>query len=125
MRTIVLYLATLAALVFSLACGSRSDTVRAVPWPTPVTTVDETVRAWPYAPDEYLSNEGLKRAWQHFEQSQKYRLAQPSDRNLTPTAAARVASNNPHQIVPILNWWGARGYRGANTNDFVISSLPS
>jgi hypothetical protein len=119
MRTIVLYRATLAALVFSLACGSHSDTVRGIPSPTPVTIVDEGVRAW--APDEYLSNEGLKRAWQHFEQSQKYRLAQPSDLNLTRTAAARIASNKPLQYMPILNWWGARGYRGAHTNDFVIA----
>lgn len=85
---------------------------------------DQIVREWPHAPDEYmLDNEPLKRAWQNFERSQKYRLAQPSDRNLTPAAAARVASNNPNQIIPVLSWWGARGYRGANTSDFIIAIL--
>jgi hypothetical protein len=121
MRSIVLYLAALILLPTSLGCGSRSDVVRALPSPTPLPTTNEPATTWPNAPDEYLSNEGLKRAWQNFERNQKYRLARPSDRNLTPAAAARVQSNNPHQIVPILNWWGARGYRGANTNDFVIA----
>lgn len=85
---------------------------------------DETVRAWPNAPYEYMSdNAPLKRAWERFERSQKYRLAQPADRNLTPAAAARVKSNAAHQIIPVINWWGARGYRGANTNDFLIAII--
>lgn len=122
MRTIVLYFAIFGTLYCCVACGARSDAVRALPSPTPAPTYDETVRTWPYAPDEYMeNNEPLKRAWQNFERSQKYRLAQPSDRNLTNAAVSCVAANNPHQIVPILNWWGARGYRGANTNDFIIA----
>ncbi len=88
--------------------------------PTPAPTFDETIRAWPNAPYEYMSdNEPLKRAWQNFERSGKYRLAQPSDRNLTPAAAARVKSNAAHQIIPVINWWGASGYRGAN--EFLVA----
>lgn len=122
MRTIILYLATFSTLYCCLACSSRSTAVRALRSPAPAPTYDETVRAWPYAPDEYMENNvPLKHAWQGFERNQKYRLAQPSDRNLTPAAATRVAANNPHQIVPILNWWGARGYRGGNTNDFAVA----
>ena len=108
-----------------LGCATRQPEATQISAhsPTPAPTYDETVLSWPHAPDEYLSNDGLKRPWQSFERNQKYRLGQPSDRNLTPAAATRVAANNPNQIVPILNWWGARGYRGANTNDFVIAIM--
>jgi hypothetical protein len=63
----------------------------------------------------------LKRAWKKFEQSQKYRLAQPSDRNLTPEAAVRVRTNSEGQIVPFLSWWGAEGYQGKQ--DFIVAIL--
>ena len=121
MKTAAPYIGTFGVLAISLACSTHSDAVRTTAPAMPSPTADETVRAWPNAPDEYLSNEGLKRAWQNFEGTQQYRLAQPSDRNLTPAAAERVKTNSPHQIVPVINWWGARGYRGANTNDFLIA----
>ncbi|HEU4870715.1 MAG TPA: hypothetical protein VFT08_07700 [Pyrinomonadaceae bacterium] len=54
----------------------------------------------------------LKRAWVRFQRSQPYRLAQPSDRNLTAAAASRVETNSERQIVPYLMWWGAEGYEG-------------
>jgi hypothetical protein len=66
-------------------------------------------------------NEALRRAWRSFESSQKYRLAQPSDRKLSPAAVSRVNSNNPNQIVPFLTWWGAHGYRGSNNKDFLVA----
>jgi hypothetical protein len=70
--------------------------------------------------DQWLEgNQALKRAWKNFEMSQKYRLALPSDRKLTPAAAARVKSNNPNQIIPFKTWWGARGYDGLS--DFLIA----
>jgi hypothetical protein len=124
MKIIALYLGTIILLALSLGCSSRSNVARTVPPPTPAPTPDETVRSWPSAPNEYMSdNQPLKLAWNNFERSQNYRLAQPSDRNLTPAAEARVRSNSPHQIVPVINWWGARGYRGANTNDFLIAIM--
>ena len=64
------------------------------------------------------NNKELKRAWKHFERSQPYRLAQPSDRNLTAAAAGRVSTNNERQIVPFLTWWGAEGYEG---REFLVA----
>ena len=64
------------------------------------------------------SNKALYRAWRDFEHAQTYRLAQPSDRRLTPAALARVKSNGPNQIIPFLTWWGAEGYKGRA--DFLI-----
>ena len=124
MKTVLLQVAVLTLVAMSLGCGSRAEVARTLPSPTP-TPYDETVHAWPNAPGEYMeNNEPLKRAWQNFERAQKYRLAQPPDRNLTPAAANRVAANNPNQIVPILNWWGARGYRAANDKfDFIIAIM--
>ena len=107
-----------------LGCSTRQpDSVHtSAVTPTPTSARDDTIRSWPSAPYEYMSdNEPLTLAWKNFERSQNYRLAQPSDRNLTPAAAARVKSNAPHQIIPVINWWGARGYRGANTKDFLIA----
>jgi len=123
MKTILLLVSAVTLVAISFGCGSRADVARALPSPSP-TPRDETVRAWPNAPYEYMSdNEPLRRAWDQFERTQKYRLAQPTDRNLTPAAATRVSANNPNQIVPILNWWGARGYRAANDHkvDFIIA----
>lgn len=74
--------------------------------------------SWTSSPVEWTDNEELKRAWIAFERSQPYRLAQPSDRKLSPAAMARVESNNRNQIIPFLTWWGARGYRG---EDFLIA----
>lgn len=119
---ITLCLCVIIMIAFSLGCGSGSNAARTAPSPTPSPIPDETVRAWPSAPYEYMSdNEPLKLAWKNFERSQNYRLAQPSERNLTPNAAARVKSNSPHQIVPVINWWGAHGYRGEK--DFLIAIM--
>jgi hypothetical protein len=74
-----------------LGCGRRQPDATQISARsrTPAPTFDETIRAWPNAPYEYMSNnEPLKRAWLNFERTEKYRLAQPSDRNLTPPAAA-------------------------------------
>jgi hypothetical protein len=30
-----------------------------------------------------------------------------------------VKSNAAHQIIPVINWWGASGYRGAN--EFLVA----
>ena len=66
-------------------------------------------------------DKGMKRAWKKFEQSQKYRLAQPTDRNLTREAAERVRTNSENQIIPFLGWWGAEGYEGKP--NFVVAIL--
>ena len=109
--------------VGSLACAERPPNASLkASEPTPAPPSNETIRSWPSAPYEYMSdNDALKQAWQNFEHTQNYRLVQPSDRNLTPAAAARVKSNAAHQIIPVINWWGARGYRGAKTKDFLIA----
>lgn len=109
--------------VGSLACAERPPNASLkASEPTPAPPSNETIRSWPSAPYEYMSdNDALKQAWQDFERTQNYRLVQPSDRNLTPAAAARVKSNAAHQIIPVINWWGARGYRGTNTKDFLIA----
>ena len=106
-----------------LACSSRSDVSHVVaPAPTPTPKIDDTVRAWPNAPyDQISDNEPLKRAWQNFERTEKYRLAQPPDRNLTPSAAERVRTNSANQIIPVISWWGATGYRSANGKDFLTA----
>jgi hypothetical protein len=68
--------------------------------------------------DEQLKgNKPLYRAWKDFERTQKYRLAQPSDRKLSPDALAQVKLNQ-NQILPYLTWWGAEGYKGST--DFLI-----
>lgn len=123
--TIVLrFLSIISFMALLLACGTRQpDAIQTnVSASTPTPMFDQIVRAWPNAPYEHMwNNEPLKRAWQDFERTQKYRLAQPSDRKLAPAAAARVKSNAAHQIIPVINWWGARGYRGANTKDFLVA----
>jgi hypothetical protein len=113
----------LGVVVISLSCRpTQPDAVRtSAPIPTPVPTAETNI-SWPSDPTDYVTdNEPLKLAWRNFERLQKYRLAQPSDRNLTPAAAARVKSNNPNQIKPFLTWWGAHGYRGSDTKDFLIA----
>ncbi len=121
MKTSTPHIAALAGLIVCVACGCQSAVVRRSAPPTPIPTVDETVTSWPVDPTIESDNEPLQRAWRLFETSQTYRLAQFSDRQLTTEAAARVKSNNPNQIKPSLLWWGARGYRGANTQDFLIA----
>jgi hypothetical protein len=89
------------------------------PTPTPAAS-PSTEDRWAASFAEILNHlPEVKRAWTDFERSQNYRLARPSDRNLTSQAAARVSSNNPNQIKPFLNWWGARGYEGKT--DFLVA----
>jgi hypothetical protein len=121
MKTIARHIAAVSGLILCLACGFQADRVRSSPPPTPIPTADERVTSWHTDPTADTDNEPLKRAWGKFERSQNYRLAQFSDRNLTPAAAARVKSNNPNQIKPSLIWWGARGYRGPERPDFLIA----
>jgi hypothetical protein len=123
MRNLPRYTAAVGVLVISLSCAAtQPDVVRtSSSTPTPVSTAETNI-SWPSDPTDYVTdNEPLKLAWRNFERSQKYRLAQPSDRKLTPAAAARVKSNNPNQIKPFLTWWGAQGYRGSDTKDFLIA----
>lgn len=107
-------------LIICVACGYQSNTVQTSPPPAPIATIDNTVTSWPSDPTVESDNEALQRAWKKFERSQNYRLAQYTDRQLTPAAAARVKSNNPNQIKPSLIWWGARGYRGVANQDFLV-----
>jgi hypothetical protein len=110
----------LGCLILGAAVSCRSIeqsrprvSVSPVASPTPEPPV-----SWTSSPVEWTDNEELKRAWIAFERSQPYRLAQPSDRRLSPEAMARVESNNPNQIIPFLTWWGARGYQG---KDFLVA----
>lgn len=108
--------------VFALLCVTSCHSnepvrrVQSVPSPSPSPSVTWSSTSL----TELLSDQkDIKRAWTDFERSQKYRLAQPSDRNLTRAAAERVMSNNPQQILPYLTWWGAEGYKGRT--DFLIA----
>ena len=109
------------ALLSMTACRSgeqqrRTESVSVFASPGPVRT-----RTWSTSDLMELleNNKDVKRVWTEFEHSQKYRLAQPSDRILTPAAAARVNSNNENQILPYLMWWGVEGYEGRT--DFLIA----
>jgi len=120
MRLLIVYLISAVALA-SLSCKTQkhrsAETHIAAASPSP--RVDES---WTDDPtDGVINNEALQRAWKRFEKSQKYRLAKPSDRHLTPAAVARANSNNPHQAVPSLIWWGTRGYRGFVGKDFLVA----
>ena len=120
MRLLIVYLISAVALVF-VSCRTQKPTSTeahiAAPSPTPSLAV-----TWSEDPtDEVMDNEALRRAWKTFEKSQKYRLAKPSDRNLTPAALARTNSNNPRQAVPSLIWWGTRGYRGFVGMEFLVA----
>jgi hypothetical protein len=120
---LVTFILALGVLVISLSCDTKQPD--RVPTngttPTPASTPEAQI-LWPSDPtEEVTDNKPLKLAWKNIERSQKYRLALRSDRNLIPAAAARVKSNNPNQIRPFLTWWGARGYRGSDTKDFLIA----
>ena len=112
-KTRVVFLIAGGVLVASVSCRSheqsRTTEQIAVSSPTPEQTV-----SWSSSDliERLEDNKALKRAWEDFERSQKYRLAQPSDRRLSTAAMARVKSNNPNQIIPFLTWWGAQGYVG-------------
>jgi|SRR6185503_4298452 len=119
MRLLIVYLISAVALV-SVSCRTQKPSsveahqVAATPTPTPAVS-------WPEDPTDETDNKALRLAWKRFEKSQKYRLAKPSDRNLTPAALARTTSNNPHQAAPSLIWWGTRGYQGFVGKDFLVA----
>ena len=120
MRLLIVYLISTVALV-SVSCKTQKPSSAEAPIAaaSPSPRVDES---WTEDPtDAVINNEALQRAWKRFEKSQKYRLAKPSDRNLTQAAVARANSNNPHQAVPSLIWWGTRGYRGFAGKDFLVA----
>ena len=117
MRILLVYIISAVALV-SGSCKTQKPSsaeplkVALTPTPTPTPAV-----SWSEDPtDSVIDNEALKLAWKKFLKSQKYRLAKPSDRNLTPAALARTLSNSPYLI-----WWGASGYRGFAGKDFLVA----
>lgn len=108
----------------SVSCSAQQpDAARTnstAPVPTPSPSSENSIQ-WSSDPTQHVAdNEPLRRAWRNFESSQKYRLAQPSDRRLSPAAVSRVNSNNPNQIIPFLTWWGSQGYRG-DGKDFLVA----
>jgi hypothetical protein len=68
-----------------------------------------------------MDNEALRVAWKQFEASQNYRLAMPTDRNLSPEALRRLGWDGPQQGISYMPWWGARGYRGFSNKDFLVA----
>ena len=105
-------------LVVLVSC--RSSERPTEPTVSIATPVSETTMTWSSVDlvERLDDNKALYRAWRDFERTQKYRLAQPSDRKLTPAAVERVKSNSEYQILPFLTWWGAEGYKGRT--DFLI-----
>ena len=104
----------------SLSCGAKRPNPDTANKPTATPTATPGL-AWSSNPTDSTDNEALKVAWKKFESSQKYRLAKPSDRNLTSAALARINSNGPHQGIPSISWWGVRGYRGFPNKDFLVA----
>jgi hypothetical protein len=124
MRSSILLAIIAGALTVSISCGTDNRASR-VQQPSAVASPSPEAQ-WSADLAQFLEhNPEVKRAWTEFERAQKYRLAQPSDRNLTAAAAARVESNQPNQIIPFLNWWGARGYEGKTDFLAVIVVDPS
>jgi hypothetical protein len=124
---VLLHLVVGVALVFSVSCRSNTrplEKVAELPTPTPSPWIRVT---WSSSDliEQLGDNKDLKRAWEKFERSQKYRLAQPSDRKLTPEAMARVKKNNENQIIPYLTWWNVHGYREAGNLLIAIVVDPS
>ena len=119
MRTCPLYF-TAASLLLCVSCVKKEQLRTSQP--SPVTSpTQQTNVLWSADPTEFTNNHALKQAWRTFEASHQYRLAQSSDRNLSPAARERVNSNSVNQIIPSLIWWGARGYRGATNKDFLVA----
>ena len=121
MRLLTLYLISAAVALVSVSCNTQKPTsARAHPVATTPTSTPAV--SWSEDPtDSVIHNKALRLAWKRFEKSQKYRLAKPSDRNLTPAALARTISNNPQQAAPSLIWWGTRGYQGFIDKDFLVA----
>ena len=106
---VLLHLTAGVAILFSATCRSHTRTPEKVAeLPTPSPQINVTWSSSDLV-ERIGDNKDLRRAWESFERSQKYRLAQPSDRKLTPAAMERVKKNNENQIKPFLTWWGASG----------------
>jgi len=119
MRTCLPYFIAASLLLF-VSCVKKEQ-VR-TSQPSPVTSPSQQANVtWSADPTEFTDNDALKHAWRNFEASHQYRLAQSSDRNVTPAARERVNSNNVNQVIPSLIWWGASGYRGTPNKDFLVA----
>lgn len=112
------FIAVFLLLFVSCAKKEQVRTSQPVPISSPLRIANVS---WSADPTEFTDNVALKHAWRRFESSQQYRLAQSSDRNLSPAARERVNSNGENQIIPSLIWWGARGYRGTPGKDFLVA----
>jgi hypothetical protein len=128
MRNILLNLIAAGVLVVSVACLAKEQAGMPVSEPsvTPSSNSQESEISWPSDPIGSMRfimepDEGMKRAWVNFERSQQYRLARPSDRQLTPAARARVNSNSPNQVVPFLTWWGVRGLTSSEGKNVLVA----
>ncbi len=112
-------------LMMSVSCLVKEQAIvpTSEPSPSPTSQSQQANISWPSDPTEssMASNDELKRAWAKFERSQQYRLAQPSDRRLSPEAVARVNSNNPNQVIPSLIWWGVRGLTKSDGTDVLVA----
>src|SRR5262249_40874662 len=121
MRKLLPSLIAVSALLTSLPCRTTEQVRTSEPAVTSTSLNPQVSITWPSDPTQVVTdNEELKRAWARFEGSQRYRLAKPSDRKLSPEARARVNSNNPSQIVPFLSWWGVRGLISSNHKDVLV-----
>jgi hypothetical protein len=120
MKRSLLALTVVASLTTLLACRATTERLQTPIPPSPALAASpSTAERWAADLTDFLEhNPEVKRAWTDFERSQKYRMAKPSDRNLTQQAQARVDRSRPNQIIPFLNWWGARGYEGKT--DFLV-----
>ena len=117
MRLSMVYLISAVALVSS-SCKAQKPRLAEAPKAAATPTPEQAV-FWSEDPTASVTdNEALRLAWKRFEKSQKYRLAKPSDRNLTAAAIARTKSDpaTPSQL-----WWGTRGYRGFAGKDFLVA----
>lgn len=124
MRNLFTNLIAASLLLASTSCLSKQQggVPKSEPTPTPVSQSQQADITWPSDPTKSaLDSVALKRAWDNFEQSQPYRLAQPSDRRLSPAAIERVNTNNPKQVVPFIAWWGVRGLRNSSGKDILVA----
>lgn len=120
MRLSFLYVIATVALVF-VSCKTQNPTLAEGHTPTASPTRTSAV-SWSEDPtDSVIDNQALRTAWRRFEKSQEYRLAKPSDRNLTPAALARTHLTNPNHAAPSMIWWGTSGYRGFVGKDFLVA----
>jgi hypothetical protein len=117
MRLLIIYLISAVTLA-SVSCKTQKPPL-AEAHPVASSPTPRLAGSWSEDPtDSVIDNEALRLAWKRFEKSQKYRLAKPSDPNLTAAALARTNSN---QATPSLIWWGTRGYRGFIGKDFLVA----